>query len=177
MTGFRFGAVFPNANPIGFNLSDLIVMDTSGTKCNDLLGNRRVQGFVPTADGNYKEWTPSVGSDNYANVDEIPQSATDYNSAATAALKDSFAHGSISNLAASVDAAIVSVMGKTDDGGAASLRAIARQGTTDATSANTEAVPSSSGFMDFPFYVDPATGVAFTAAGFNSAEFGIERVS
>lgn len=47
-----------------------------------LLGSLRVRERVPDSDVSVA-WTPSTGSDNYAMVDETPQSDTDYNESDT----------------------------------------------------------------------------------------------
>jgi hypothetical protein len=55
----------------------------------DWIGDVRYDAaLVPTADTAVKGWTPSTGADNYALLDELPPSDTDYVSSGSAGAKD-----------------------------------------------------------------------------------------
>jgi hypothetical protein len=152
--------------------SDIIIMDTTGSYCNALLGPRIVQVCVPTADGSYKQWDRSAGSDNYANVDEVPpDDDTTYNYTETVGEIDTF---SVTQLAAAsaISAVVCSIYTKVEGG--ASVKGVARTGTTDGLGPE-KAVAGSYNWLQSPVYVDPTTGYPFTKAGFNAAEFGYKR--
>lgn len=67
--------------------------DTTGEGAGAAPPDLRFPLIVPNGNGNYADWTGSDGNsvDNYALVDELPPSATDYVSAASAGLNDSYA--------------------------------------------------------------------------------------
>lgn len=56
---------------------DLAMNDTSGSVDNSWCGDGKVYAIKPNAAGDATQWTPSTG-DNYATVDDIPPSDTDY---------------------------------------------------------------------------------------------------
>lgn len=58
-------------------IDDLYVRTGETTDSDGFLGDIRIDAIVPTADTS-KEFTPSTGTDNYACIDEIPASETDY---------------------------------------------------------------------------------------------------
>jgi hypothetical protein len=158
-----------------FGISDIIVMDTTGDYCNDLLGSRMVELKVPTADGNYSQFTPSAGS-NYENVDDVPpDSDTTYNSGDVGAI-DTFNKADIANPSATIDAVVCTIYARSNDGGSAQVAAVVRSGGADTVGSGI-AVPSSYDFLSSIVYVDPDTDAPFTAAGINAAEFGYKRTA
>lgn len=160
-----------------FRISDVIVMDTTGSYCNDLLGARRVQAMVPTGAGNYSQWTPSAGS-NYQNVDEVPPTDdTDYNATSTVNNIDTFVVGDVSNANATIDAAVVQIYGKSSDAGFSRAKGICRSNSVDGLSDSEVVLTNSYRYGMSPIYVDPNTGVPFTVAGLNAAEFGYKRTA
>lgn len=154
----------------------IIIMDTTGSRCNDFLGNRRVQVFMPTSDETYSEFACSTGSDHFELVNEVPPNETDYNESDAAGERDTFGTGSVANSNATIDAVVVTAYCKTDDGGAASLKALVRSGGSDGEGTEVS-VPSSYGFVDSFVYVDPgaAPGTPFTVSAVNAAEKGYKR--
>lgn len=72
----------PNTSALQFDDFYWLVKDSSGY--NDYLGDVFVETVRPTVDGNSSDWTPSIGSDHYAMVDEDGMdSDTTYLSTAT----------------------------------------------------------------------------------------------
>lgn len=157
-------------------ITHVVVMDTSGSYCNDLIGDKRVQAFRPTGAGNYSEFTPSTGS-NYANVDEDPPNdGTDYNTSDALNERDTFVQGDISNTNATISAVDCVMYCKTNDGGSAGISGMARSSSSDGLGPE-KAVPASYGFVDSPIYLDPNGSAAWTPTSFNAAEFGYKRTS
>lgn len=154
--------------------SDYIIMDTSGSYCNDLLGPRLVELKVPTADGYHTQFTPSSGS-NYSCVDEVPPNETDYNTGDVDE-QDSFMKANLVNGGASVDAVVCSMYCRVNDGGAANLKALVRSNSVDGLGTEV-AVPASWGYVRSVVYVDPNTGSPFIGSNFNSAEVGYKRTA
>ncbi len=173
-----FGPV--NGGGGGFGVSDLIVMNTDQVGgediCNDLLGNRRLLPCYVSSEGAYADSTPSTGSDRSATIDEAtPNGDTDYNSLAAAGDKDSFdQHTNVDNPNAIIDAVVMLIACRTDDGGAAGIKGFVKSGASEANGPALS-VPSSYDVLMSPIYKDPATNAPFTAAGFNACEVGYER--
>jgi len=62
---------------------DIAVNDTTGSVNNSWIGQGGIRPLLVNADGDHTGLTPSTGSDNYALVDEVPASDTDYVSGST----------------------------------------------------------------------------------------------
>jgi hypothetical protein len=168
-------AFHASVNYHAIGISDIIIMDTTGDYCNDLLGSRMVELKVPTADGNYSQFTPSAG-DNWQNVDEVPpDSDTTYNSGDVDAI-DTFDKADIANPSATIDAVVCTMFAKSNDGGSAQVTGAVRSGGVDAFGSGIP-VPSSFDYLSSIVYVDPDTDAPFTAAGINAAEFGYKRTA
>jgi hypothetical protein len=172
-----WGAVqFGNWSAFQWNMDDLYILDGSGgAPWNNFLGDCRVDARLPTGPGAQAQWTPLTGA-NWQNVDEpTPNDDTDYCSAATVGLTDSHAFQD----APVVGAAIYGVqhclnLKKTDAGGCL-VQPIIRAGVTNYPGASIS--PSTVYGYGFQMaQLNPATGVAWTEAAFNAAEFGYTRV-
>jgi hypothetical protein len=174
--GFQLNCYGPNAL---MGISDIIVMDTTGSYCNDLLGARMVGQEPPIGAGTYSQFTPSDSISNYEAVDEIPPNDdTDYNTGDVDNI-DTFTFAPISNPTAKIDAVICSIYAKTNDGGSASVQGIAKSfgGDSDGDEGlGTEiVVPSSYDWLSSIIYVDPHTTTPYDAAGLNDSELGYKR--
>jgi hypothetical protein len=79
--------------------------------------------LVPTADGTFKQWTPSTGTSHFALVDETACNTTDYNSTNTAGNRDSYSIDISSIPAGSqiTQIEIIPCASKNLNGGSASL--------------------------------------------------------
>lgn len=163
------------ANYLDFD--DFYVLDDTGTELNARLGDVRVEYIANQTDavaiGTNQGWTPSTGTDHGALVDEsTPDDDSTYISATTAGLRDSFNYPAISISAGTIHAVIVAPCARKDDSGLKELSTVVRSGGSNydgtAQSVSTET------YKYYPqiYAVNPATGVAFTVAGVNAAEFG-----
>lgn len=156
-------------------IDDMVVMDTSGSSCNDFLGDVRVQARFPTGAGNYSQWTPVSGA-NYTNVDDNPpNNDTDYVASGTPGQKDSYTHEAISPLATTIHAIAVNMRARKDYGGTREIRALMRHSGTDATGA-AKAVGTSYSYHQQIFHDVPG-GTGWTQAQVNAAEAGVEVVT
>lgn len=64
---------------ITMDVDDLVVWSGEGTVNNDFMGDVRVYTRFPNADGAEQEWAPSIGSDGFEMIDNVPaQDATEY---------------------------------------------------------------------------------------------------
>lgn len=141
----------------------------------DFLGDLRVITLYPQANGTYFQWTPSAGS-NYQNVDEsAPDLESSYNSADTAGAKDSYDMQAV-GLTGAVKAIQTLAYVRKDDAGSRTVRLLTRSGGTDYFGPD-EPVNDSYHYIRQIRETDPATGLGWTVAGVDAAEFGVELVS
>jgi len=160
-----------------FRISDVIVMDTTGSYCNDLLGARRVQPCLPTGAGYYSQWSPSAGS-NWQNVEEVPPTDdTDYNSTSDVDEIDTFEVPDVANTNATIDAVVLQLYGKSTDAGFSRVKGICRSNSVDGLSDTEVVLTNSYKYGQSPIYLDPNTSAPFTVSGFNAAEFGYKRTA
>jgi len=91
---FRFSVTTTSGVFPTYNYDDIAINDASGSFQNDWPGLGHIIMSKPGLDGSIT-WTPNVGSDNFANVDDLPATAADddttYNSSATANDEDRYA--------------------------------------------------------------------------------------
>lgn len=139
-------------------------------------GNSKIQGIVPTGAGNDTNWTPSAG-DNYACVDEVPNSATDYISTNTTGHVDTFACGDLAGLIGSVKAVQVQAVALTEGSPTPTgLQMVARSGTTNYFG-STNVVPSSAKEFMYLWEVDPDDAGVWTEADVNALQIGVKAVA
>lgn len=180
------GDTLVNANPSTVYLyapnnsqndyDDFFILDDNGAVNNDFIGDHKIEAVLPGGAGNYSQWTPSAGS-NYQNVDDNPPDEdSTYNSAPSSGLKDSYAMGDLTTLTGSISAVQVISRTRKDDAGPVELRNFVRQGGSDYAQTNVAQGDSYSVLSDI-LETDPDTGIAWTIAGVNSAEAGIERTT
>jgi hypothetical protein len=149
-------------------LDDLVVDDA------DWVGNTRIQGLVPNADGATSDWTPSAGS-NYQCVDEIPPSDSDYVSTDVADKVDSYGLSDLVGYPITIKAVCVSVRAKQD--GAASVQNIqlgVRSGGNDYFSSDIPVPQDLYTRLMNIWEVNPNTSAAFTTSEVNALEAKIK---
>lgn len=153
---------------------DVYIAD--GTAAQTFLGDCKVAVLRPSAAGATTGWTPSAGA-NYAAVDEpTANDDTDYVSAATVALVDTYAFGNLSGTIPTIHAVNVKMRLRKDDAGASSVAAVARPGATD--NVGDDKSPSTTYVLyDTLYLVNPDTAVAWTKANVDASEFGVKRTA
>lgn len=169
ITGLIIGNVQVLMSDNYMYLDDIIVCDTNGSYMNSWINGARISRLAPDGAGNYSAWTPSTGS-NYACVDEIPPSDTDYVTAASGSgNKDSYGIA-----AAGADVSVIKAVAARywGQGGQSIKRLIRISGSDYLGSAFN--LPSALGKVDDIMYVSPATSNPFTAAEIGGAEIGME---
>lgn len=157
-------------------LDDIYILDGSGSANNDFLGKRRVVGLFPTSDVvGYQDFTCSSGSDHYALVDENPvNDDTDYIESSMTGHKDLWNHSALSGTGTSIAGIQINSMARESDATSLSLSTLIKSvATEDAGSA--EVIASANyRYLKRISETDPATGVAWTVSGLNSAQFGVK---
>ncbi len=167
----RFGV-----NLVG-RLSDVYILDTSGTFNNTFLGDVAVRNLVPSGNGASSQLTGSDGDkvDNYEWVDEMPFNALGYAGSATPGDLDTYA---ITDLGAGITTVygvqINSRMAKTEASLAQAKLALRSGGTV--YYGTTRALSTSYvGYYQL-YETDPATSAQWTTGGVNAIEAGMEVV-
>lgn len=175
------------ATAVNFDFDDLYVCDGTGSApWNTFLGDVAVSVRRPTgasANGaTNTQWTPSAGS-NWQNVDDAAWNGdTDYNSALTSGLTDTFVTEDVPTAGSTVYAVQMTLIARKTDAGVCTLAPVVRCADGSAVVADRvgTAVPPATAysFSEPQIYsLDPGTNAAWTEAGFNAAEFGYKRVS
>lgn len=150
---------------------DLYICDALGTANNTFLGDVRVQSLVPTGAGTTTQLTPSTGA-NWAAVDELPYSATDYVTGLAVGNKDTYATLDIAAGYAVKGVQLCAIAKKTD-AGTRSLKTVARSAGTDYSGGSTTLSTADTVAIRL-LENDPATAAAWTTAGINAMEIGVE---
>lgn len=167
--GFNYG---PRVTTL---VDDLYICDATGpAPYNTFLGDVRVHTTSPTGAGNSTQFTPSTGA-NYAAVDEIPYSATDYVSAIPSGTKDTYQMGDLTVTPNTIFGVQSNIIAKKIDAGTATIRPIIRSGGTDYAGTSSALITNDVTYSHVRTD-DPNTSTAWTASGVNNLEAGMEIV-
>jgi hypothetical protein len=136
------------------------------------LGDVRVDTLMPTAEGNYSQFTPLSGTNNALMVDEAtPDDDTTYVESSTVGQRDTYEMEDLSHTPASIFGVQSSVYARKVDSGARELITTVRSGTTDYDSA-TNVLATSYLYYTELHATDPDTAAAWTISGVNAVEVG-----
>lgn len=147
---------------------DNVIMHQPGT----YLSERRMSVQRATGDSSYAtDFVPSTGVSNYAMVDDITPSLTDYVSSTTVGNIDLYTRGAVS-IEAIDSVTYCTLAAKTDVGN----RELAHVTRTSGINYETAGIPvSATPFIYETHYTtNPATGVAWVTSDVNATEFGFK---
>jgi hypothetical protein len=166
-------AITGSSNNTSINLyfKDIYVLNGSGSRLNNFLGPRRIYTVVATGAGASTALTPSAGA-NWTCVDELPVSQSDSVSG-TPGLKDTYDVSDLPASAAVAEAVQVNVLAKQSDATATSVKPVLRSAGTD-YAPSTVALSSVDSTASTIWESDPATAAAWTLAGVNAIQHGVE---
>lgn len=167
------GTPTPNF-PTGQNprYDDFFCWDTTGSVNNAApLTDVRIISKVPSAAGNYTNWTANGLASNWQNVSQMPPNSSDYNADNTPGTKDSYHVPSAGLTVAPLSVTVRASLWR-DDAGPHTPSLMVRSGSTDGVGAALPAIGSSPAYFDTQFN-DPATSSPFTAAGADAIEIGV----
>lgn len=170
---FIDGVDFRGATNHGWFMDDLYIANTQGTLNNDFLGDVNVETKFPNAEGTTIQWTPSVGVDNSANVDEQPPDGVDVNTDSTVGNIDMYETENMVDNANDVFGVQVSSHVSKDDAGSRGFRHRVDSAATIATGVDHALSTGVGQFVDM-FETDPDGGALWTGAKYDAAEFGVE---
>jgi len=155
-------------------IDDVYILNTLGSVNNNYLGEVRCEILTPTSDAAV-QWSPSTGSTNYTNIDELgnPNDA-DYNFDTVSGHRDEYGLSNLSSPAVSVFAVkVCSRLAKSDSGSISAKYGINSGGTRQSTS-----VAPTVGFVNYQtiFESSDGAGTAWTDTLVNAALSLVEIV-
>jgi hypothetical protein len=183
LTGFpafdQVGLQGPGGGSVVY-CDDFYFNDGTGGVNDSFLGNIVCGVIVADGPGNYTDFTPFPGAPNWSNTNEIPPDGdTSYNFSNVTDDRDSYTFQDVSLLPSYFAVQVTATM-KQDGIGTIVAENFTRIGGTDYPPV-TPAVDYNlgsdyNGFLS-QYQVNPDTGVAWTAADINGAEFGVHLKS
>jgi hypothetical protein len=159
-----------------FFLDDLYVLDDTGpAPLNTFLGDCRVEYLRPRAPGTFQQWTPVGTATHEGAVDDnaTPDKDATYIESTTPGQLDTSRYTPTGLPSGSVFGAQLSLYARKSDQGPRVIAPVANG------SVGPSLTPSADTYQYFttPYGVNPATGLAWTIAQVNAAEFGVKVVS
>lgn len=160
------GSSLSSSNWAGMDFDDFYMTDTATR-----LGERKVETLMPSADGTIT-WTPSTGILNYAMVDEVQFSSTDYVQSSSVGSQDLYDVADLSAIPASIDAVGTFIWGSKTDAATRAITTALKSGAT--TSLGSDLTLASGGYLlqNRLFLTDPNTAAAWTSAAVNALQVG-----
>ena len=167
---------FKNGTYCQMWMDDIYILDTTGSKNNDFLGDIRVDSIHPNGAGNYTDLTPSAGN-NYECVDETNMDDTDYVEGANAGEIDSYTYGSVPTDID--DAAIFGIQLRnqairTAESDNIKMKGLLRTGSTDYKESTAQSLADIVKSKVVIWEDDPSDSNSWTQAKINACEFGVE---
>lgn len=166
------------ARDLGWQIDDLFLCDTTGSTCNDFLGDCVIDTLYPTSDGTNTDFTPASGVDHYAMVDvaKFNGSATDYVESSTVGHKETFGMTTHSTTKTIFGIGLNGVV-TNPDVGSREVRLLCLSGTVPTENEGLSySLPQGGAYayLGATYEQEPTDSVAWTSAKINAAEFGLK---
>ncbi len=157
------------------DFDDLYACDDAGSVNNGFLGDSTVKTVVPTGAGDSTQWTASTGN-NWECVDESPITGTDYVSSSTATHKDLYDVGTLDDESVTIHGLGVTAHGYKTGTGNKAVTLRVKQDTTDNAAGEDRFLREDTqyGSAQYIWEQDPDAAAAWTGAGINTAQLGVE---
>lgn len=172
----QVGAVFFGAGGCGNGggiQDDIYIADTTGSYCNDFLGDCTIFTVAPSSDSSPTNFSTSSGSNHAALLDETSYDASDYVLSDTSTTRDQFNMGDLSRYPDTIHAAVVNSVTRLTDPGSLQLKQfIKSSGSENLSAALTPTIQTDT--LQHPVYRDPNGTIAWARTAINSMEAGIE---
>lgn len=152
-------------------MDDLYILDGTGSRLNDFLGDVSVTAHAVSAAGSSTVWTPVPSAPNYARVQGTPDGDTTGVTSANIGDKDLYAAPVIPGFVDTIHAVSMSHWMKKDDAGSRAVQTILKSNGVEQPSVS-QPLGSTYQIYERLFAVNPTTGLPWTAADFFAAEFG-----
>ena len=157
-----------------FYFDDIYVLDTTGSRNKDFLGNMKVIMLSPTADTAEADFTPQGAGDNYVEIDDgaTVDDDTTYNESSTSAHQDIFEYEDTTDLRL-IAGLMVCTEAKETDANDFTIKTIVRSDSTIHRDSG-QALTSDYKILTRLLEEDPVTTLAWTGTVIDAAEFGYE---
>lgn len=140
------------------------------------IGDTNIQAIVPTAGGNSTGWTPSAGS-NFACVDEIPASDTDYVSINANNVSDTYVTGDLTGSIDNIKCVQIQARARLEGAPTpTNLKLVVRCGATDYLSGD-KAVPAAEKGLYNLWATDPSDAAVWTESDVNAMQIGVKSAA
>lgn len=168
-----YGYPKTGANVI-MDVDDLFSWNAAGSTVNTWVGDKKVYTRMPDEDGPDQDWTPSVGSEAWPILDNVPPVDSQYIMATDAGEKTSVGFAAFSSEIVSIAAVYVATRVWKTDAGNAKVSFDMVSG-VDATANAPVAISNAPRWYGQVFEVDPATSMPWTITDLNASLVRIER--
>lgn len=174
---------YPLTGAIGvyMDVDDFVIWDAEGLINNDFVGDVKVYTRFPTSDGTDQDWTPSVGDDGFAMLDNVPaQDATEYVQAAALGsppnpLRSTYGVGEFPEEIVAVRGVQLSTRAWKTDAGNAKIQTGVRVNASEATGAERAISMAPVWYADV-YEVNPDTASVWSLAALNDMDTILQRV-
>lgn len=162
-----------------YEVDDMYVCNGAGAKNNDFLGDQKVEGKLPNAEGNRNQWTPNSGSVHFNRVNEATldgDSTYLFISSSSDGQVELWGFPDITHIVGDVKGVQIRWAARIDSSGNDKMRPIFRSGGGSEATGTEVTVTSVAGYEWFDqIYEDnPVIAGAWTVADFNAMQIGLE---
>lgn len=173
--GVRLGPSVSGLSVFTMLFDDLVLWDTTndGSGMTSWIGDVRVDSYAPNAEGDTQNFTTSAGTAHYSLVNGASPVAANYVQSANVGDVDLFQFADMLHTPAAIYGVMATAAALKDDAGSRSIRMKCKSGSTTTDNGTDLALSTTRTRVKGAFGVNPATGAAWTKAGFNSAQFGV----
>jgi hypothetical protein len=167
-----------NTTSTSFFVTDIAILNTSGSVNNTWPGDVRVQTLTPSGDGNSSQGVGSDGNsvNNSLLVDETPYSSADYVGITTDGNADSYAMSDLVAGTSTVKAVQINLSAAKSDSGTKYIKRRIRSGSTNYDGSSVVLATTYATISEV-LESDPATSTTWTASGVNAVEAGFVAAS
>ncbi len=155
----------------GLTISHFYIKNNTG-----YYGDIEITALTPNGDV-ITDWTPSTGSVSYVLVNSLPRDLTKFVSTAVIGNKVILDWQDCPGFSGTIKAINIRALLKKDDEGAKSVKIVTGDTGSERSSQEFFVSDVSAEYYEDSMEVDPATGLAWTQAGFNAKRFGLELIS
>jgi len=176
ITGINFGSIAGAECYCTMEFDDFAINDTTGSVNNGRIGQGGIVALWPNADTADKDFSRSVGSDNYSLVNSFPPDGdTTYVEAGTIGDLDLYQHQQIGG-AGTVDAVWLTLTGRVVNGAAAPIQPTIKSVATTMVGSPPIYLVNTYATQGRLFETDPNGGIPWTTTAVNSALIGMTVV-
>jgi len=173
---FVLQAAHANGNGDSIYFDDVYMTNGAGSVNTGFLGDIAVETLYPSGDGSASQFTGSDGNstNNYALVNEAgAPNTTTYTQDATVGQRDLYAYTDLIRTRGTVYRIQINCYVQASDNGAVSAKNVVKSGATVVSGAAAPVVTTYVPVLSLQ-ETDPNTATAWTIAGVNAAEIGVE---